>query len=344
VLLLGTLALPLPAWSEQSRVGVVAMLLGTATVSRTALPAPSTLRFKDDVFLHDRITTAERSAVRVLLGGKATVTARERSTLTITETVATATVFLAAGRTAVAVSNAVMKPGETVEIRTTNSVVAIRGTLVIADVAPPRSTITIVRGLVAVTKLDPATGKPVGPAVKVGALERVIVTDAGPVSAPESITAEAARRLASDFLFVPQNAPAASLEGLTQAVKDASLSDVTSALVGPGGVRGTIRSPVSGATSTATTTATVTGAVSAVGSLGGSVRSGATGNLPSILTRPGALSGPVVLPGPTPLTPTTPPGSIGLPGPITPRAPTSLTGPITNQVTNSLPPNILPTR
>jgi hypothetical protein len=218
------LALPPTAWSAEPQVGMVAMLLGTATVTRATLPAPVSLSFKDDVFLRDRITTAEKSAVRVLLGGKATVTARELSVLTITEVPGTSTVSLAAGRTAVAVSKARMKPGETVEIKTPNVVVAVRGTFVIAEVSPGRSTITILRGLVEVTKLDPTTGRPVGPAVKVGALERVIVTGAGPVPAPQAITPEAAKSLVSDFTFLPKDTPAASVAALNEAVKKASLS------------------------------------------------------------------------------------------------------------------------
>src|SRR5438445_752681 len=83
--------------------------------------------------------------------------------------------------------------------------------LVIAEVSPGRSTITILSGVVEVTKLDPATGRRVGPAVKVGARERVAVPDAGPVPAPEAITPEAVKRLASDFTFVPKDAPAGSL-------------------------------------------------------------------------------------------------------------------------------------
>jgi hypothetical protein len=225
VLMSATLALPPTARSAEPQVGVVAMLLGMATVTRAALAAP--LRFKDDVFLRDRITTAEKSAVRVLLGGKATVTARELSVLTITEVPGTSTVFLTTGRTAVAVSKARMKPGETLEIKTPNLVAAVRGTFVIAEVSPGRSTITILRGLVEVTKLDPATGRPVGPAVKVGALERVIVTGAGPVPAPQAITPEAAKSLASDFTFLPKDTPAASMAALNQEVKKASMSDAT---------------------------------------------------------------------------------------------------------------------
>jgi len=60
----------------------------------------------------------------------------------------------------VAVSKGLMKPGETVEIKTPNAVTAIRGTVVVAEVSPVpdgyQSTITILRGLVEVTKLDPA--------------------------------------------------------------------------------------------------------------------------------------------------------------------------------------------
>src|SRR5205809_1116123 len=76
-----------------------------------------------------------------------------------------------------------------------------------------RSTITILRGLVDVTRLD-ATAGPVGPAVKVGALQRVSVLGAGPVSAPTSLSPEAARRLASEFSLVPKEVPAASVEAL----------------------------------------------------------------------------------------------------------------------------------
>jgi hypothetical protein len=124
------LALPTTAWSAEPQVGMVAMLLGTATVTRAALPAPVSLSFKDDVFLRDRITTAEKSAVRVLLGGKATVTARELSVLTITEVPATSTVSLAAGRTAVASTG--WKPARPSRSRRPNVVIAVRNFFVIA--------------------------------------------------------------------------------------------------------------------------------------------------------------------------------------------------------------------
>ena len=290
------LALPPATRAAEQQVGVIAMLLGIATVTRGALPAPAPLKFKDDVLLRDRITTGEKSAVRVLLGGKATVTARERSILTITEVPATSTVSFTTGRAAVAVIKARMKPGETVEIKTPNAIVAIRGTLVIVEVSLGRSAITILRGLVEVTKLDPATGRTVGPAVKVGARERVIVIDAGPVPAPQTITPEAANSLAADFAFLPKDAPSASVAALNQEAKKASISGVTQTLGG-------VSTPV---------TSTLTGGGSATAPPilpGGSIPS----TFSPTITPDGMVPLPFVppvLPGPSP-TPFVPPGTLG---------------------------------
>src|SRR5882724_8645287 len=227
LLLTGAAALLLASSTlAQERIGVVTNIEGFATVARVALPEPKPLHFRDDLFLRDRITTGERSIVRVLLGGKATVTARERSVLTITEVPGVATINLGAGRIAVAVAKGLMKPGEVIQIKTPNAVTAIRGTVVIAEVEPVpqgyQSTITILRGLVDVTRLDPA-GALTGPAVKVGALERVTVVNAQPVPLPQKITRDAASRLAADFSFVPKNAPAASADALGAEVKDITM-------------------------------------------------------------------------------------------------------------------------
>jgi preprotein translocase subunit Sss1 len=229
LLMTGAVLLALPPMAfTQERVGVVTTLEGSATVARLAVPQAQPLHFKDSVYLHDRITTGERSIVRVLLGGKATVTARERSVVTITEVPGVATIQLGEGRISVAVSKAMMKPGEAVEIRTPNAVTAIRGTVVVAEVSPAsdghRSRITILRGLVEVTKLD-AAGSLVGPAVKLGALERVAVSAAKPISTPETITPEAAKRLAAEFSVIPTSTPAATQEALNAEVKEASIKD-----------------------------------------------------------------------------------------------------------------------
>ena len=290
LLLTGAAALLLASSTlAQERVGVVTTIEGLATVARVALPEPQLLKFKDDLFLRDRITTGERSLVRVLLGGKATVTARERSVLTITEVPGVATINLGAGRIAVAVAKGLMKPGEVIEIKTPNAVTAIRGTVVIAEVSPVseghRSTITILRGLVDVTKLDPA-GTLTGPAVKVGALERVTVVGSQPVPAPQKITREAASSLASDFSAVPKNAPAASTEALSAEVKAVSLRE---ALQLVGGTTQTASTSGSGSTTAGqSVTGTVTGvAVDSVSSLTGSATntlSTATGSAANTLS------------------------------------------------------------
>jgi hypothetical protein len=235
-----------------------------------------------------------------------------------------------------------MKPGETVELKTPNAVVAIRGTLVVAEVSPPRSTITVVRGLVEVTKLDPATGRAVGPPVSVGALERVTVTDARPILAPEAITPESARSLASDFTFVPQNAPASTLAGLTQAVKDAAIADVTRTLIGSGDTTAAIGSVVSGATGTTTVTGTAT-------TLTGTTTTVVTGAVDALAR--GVISGPTTTTGgtttgrsipTTPSAPAVPSAPTRLLGPIAPTVPAILPGPVTKPVTNGAVPSLAP--
>src|SRR6185437_474980 len=84
--LVATAPLPGPAEAQTSdAVGVVTTLDGRATVARPALTVPLALKFKDDVFGRDRISTQENSLIRVLLGGKAILTVRELSEVTISE-------------------------------------------------------------------------------------------------------------------------------------------------------------------------------------------------------------------------------------------------------------------
>src|SRR5262249_16151861 len=158
------------------------------------------LQFKDGVFVHDRIVTGERSFVRVLLGGKATVTARERSVLTITETPGVSTISVDEGRIAVAVSKALPNPRHPVATNTPNAVSAVRGAVVVSEVVPDaamQSTITVLGGLVDVTHLD--AGRRVGHPVDVGALQAITVAGAIPLPRPTAIGGEAAKRLTSDF-------------------------------------------------------------------------------------------------------------------------------------------------
>ncbi len=115
-------------------VGVVTTLQGEATVARVASTAPLPLKFRDSIFEKDRINTGEKSIVKVLMGGRAIVTVRELSVLTITEEVGRTVVNLESGKIAVGVAKQRMKPGETLEVHTPNAVAAVRGTVFVVEV------------------------------------------------------------------------------------------------------------------------------------------------------------------------------------------------------------------
>ena len=124
---------PLSAVAQSPKAGVVTALQGRAIVTRAALPEPAALRFKDDVFVRDRIGTGERSIVRILFGGKALVTVRERSELTVTEEPNRHIVSLPDGKLALNLAKTLVRPGEVVEIHTPNAIVGIRGSFVVVE-------------------------------------------------------------------------------------------------------------------------------------------------------------------------------------------------------------------
>ena len=132
--LLIALLWPAFAAAQTTKAGVVTTLEGNVTAARTAGTQPVALKFKDDVFVNDRVVTGDRSLARLLLGGKAVVTVRERSALTITEVPGRSTIDLDSGKVAVAVAKDKMRPGEQIEVKTPNAVAAVRGTVFIAEV------------------------------------------------------------------------------------------------------------------------------------------------------------------------------------------------------------------
>jgi len=163
-----TVALVLaPSLVHAQGLGVVTTLAGTATLARASQSQP--LRFRDSVFEQDKIATAEKSLVRVLLGGKAVVTIRELSELTITEGHAKSIIQLSAGKIGLAVARQRMKPGEEIEVRTPNAVAAVRGTVFVVELirpatggasgaAPFVTNVHVVKGIVDVSAINAPPG------------------------------------------------------------------------------------------------------------------------------------------------------------------------------------------
>lgn len=134
------LALPyfIPSVSSASvpkAAGIVTQVAGQATLHRVGLTDSLPVKFRDRVFLQDQIHTQERTFVRVLLGGKALVTVRELSVLTITEDLNHATIDIQSGVVGLSVARKRMKPGEFIEIRTPHAIAAVRGTKVLTQVS-----------------------------------------------------------------------------------------------------------------------------------------------------------------------------------------------------------------
>jgi hypothetical protein len=214
------LSIPAIASAQATKAGVVTTLQGTATVARASAPQPEPLKFKDDVFLKDQIVTGERSIVRILLGGKAVVTIRERSALTIHESPQTSTIEISSGKIALAVAKDRMKPGESVQVKTPNAIAGVRGTVVIADVTPPSrpggsvtTRYTLLTGIVDVSQLDVPFGQRTGQEILLHPLQTVEIVGLTPPGAIQRISAAQGRAIASDYkVTLPTPPPAANTE------------------------------------------------------------------------------------------------------------------------------------
>ena len=193
------------AQSDESA-GVVTTVNGDATLLRAvAATRPVSLRTRDEIFVHDRIHTRERSLVRVLLGGKALITVRELSVLTLTEDAGRVTVDLQSGKIGVAVVKARMRPGEIIEIRTPNATAAVRGTVFVVDVDPIRpgqaaggqpaiTRVHLFHGALDVSaRLDPSN-----PTVRLAELQSVVVSG-NALGAVKPISRDAVASLTADL-------------------------------------------------------------------------------------------------------------------------------------------------
>ena len=234
-------AAPASAFAQPTKAGVVTTVHGTATVSRASLSQPVPLKFKDDVFAQDRVSTGDDSVARILLGGRAIVTVRERSSLTITEVPHVSTIDVGVGRAAIAVAKERMKPGETIEIRTPNAVAGIRGTIVVVEVdrttAPAAqdpatftTRFTVITGEVLVRQLQ--GGQPFGGGVTLGANQQAQFTGHTP-PATRSLSSSEARQLSNSFKTT-KSVPPAEVSALLVTQSQALATAGTSGVPTPG--------------------------------------------------------------------------------------------------------------
>jgi hypothetical protein len=227
--------------------GTVTRLEGSAAVARSAAPQATPLRIKDSVYLRDLVTTGEQSRAQMLLGGKATVTMREQSSLRITEVPGVSSIDISDGRLKLALKKNSLKPGERIEVKTPNAITAVRGTVVVVEVlrtaAGVRSRFTLLDGLVEVSSIDPASGQPRGTPVTLRPLQQVDVAGAGAPGTPQAIGRADADRLDATFAFAlkPGGAAGADLlkKQMEQAASDAAALQGAGGSLTPPGSQGT---------------------------------------------------------------------------------------------------------
>jgi len=191
------------AQAEESA-GVVTTINGDATLIRAVAAArPVSLKMRDEIFVRDRIHTQQHSLVRVLLGGKALITVRELSVLTVTEEAGRVTVDLVSGKIGVAVVKGRMRPGEVIEIRSPNATAAVRGTVFVVEVDPVKAGMTtsvtttrvhLFQGALDVSaRLDPSQ-----PAVRLAELQSVVVAG-NTLGSVRPLTRDAVAALTADL-------------------------------------------------------------------------------------------------------------------------------------------------
>src|SRR5262249_39368596 len=100
------------------------------------------------------------------------------------------------------------------------AVAGLGGTVIVAEFFDTqRSTITVLKGVIDVTRLD--AGRAVGSSTVLNALQQVTIN--GSVSAPQPISSDAAQRMGAEFRAAP---PSATPKGAATAVSQAEVERV----------------------------------------------------------------------------------------------------------------------
>ena len=221
--------------SAQGVVGVVTAVQGTARLTRPATPTPVALRFTDGLAIRDVVDTAEQSLVRILFGGKSTVTVKELSRLEVREeplpSGGTLSVHeLSAGSILVNVARQLLRPGDEVQIRTPNAVAAVRGTTISADcnAVLHRCIFTVLAGSASITPLG---GRTVPLAPNIALTVRGTQTTGIQAEPPQTISPEQASQLMQQYDIKPAVMAAAGQQQ-TGEVQLRTATQLVSAVVG----------------------------------------------------------------------------------------------------------------
>jgi hypothetical protein len=200
-----TLGIAAGAAAQTPKAGEVNRVEGTVAVARTSAPDSTPLKQKDPVYARDLVSTGQLSKAQLVLGGKALVTMREQSALRITSVPGVATVEITDGLLKLTVFKDKMKAGERIDVKTPNAITAVRGTTIVTELvkapAGPLTRLTVLEGFVDITPLNPATGAPAGPPVRVNTLQQTTVTGAGAPTPPQPVNRNDAVRLDATFAF-----------------------------------------------------------------------------------------------------------------------------------------------
>ncbi|HEY2992467.1 MAG TPA: FecR domain-containing protein [Methylomirabilota bacterium] len=189
---------------------VVTTVQGAATVTRVGASSALPLQFRGDVYAGDRIETGDQSRVQLLLGGKALLSVRESSVVTIGERPSASVIELTAGTLAVATARDRLKVGEIVEVRTPDAIVQIRGTVFVAEVSADAATaagvpsaaasrFTVLSDVVDVIPI--AAGESAPPVVKLTAWQTLIVSKGTAPGQPSGLTNQNAGSLVSSLVI-----------------------------------------------------------------------------------------------------------------------------------------------
>lgn len=178
--------------------GVVVEVKGEATVTPSTEERFASLNVRDHIFCGDRLTTAAQSLARIAVGDIVSVSLCEKSVLTIMSDSFGTTLMLESGGIELDVSRKRID-GDAVRVRTPNATASIRTTAFVevsrgavgADSTTTGDVIsrfTVVRGLVDVTSLDPATGDPSSLSLSLEPMQAVTIAGSAPSGAPPLVT------------------------------------------------------------------------------------------------------------------------------------------------------------